>query len=169
MLYENINDYINSQKDFNNELWVFDNEFSKDFIIKSLNNKFEPQSTSIDNFFTYLEKKNKKEILSEIEVKILTEKIISKNKELKFIEKQNSLLSGFIELLKVVRLYPSFGTKNINDSLKHNLKIIYELYRKNVSLKISKTLHQIFLTFQKKIYQNQITLKELFLLVSFFT
>ncbi|MFN8578350.1 MAG: hypothetical protein U0354_16040, partial [Candidatus Sericytochromatia bacterium] len=135
MLYEDIEKYVSSKENFDNELWIFDNEFSKNFVLNSLHEIINPKTTSIEVFFSHLEKKNKNEILSEIEVKILTEKIISKNKDLKFLENQNSLLSGFIELLKIVRLYPSIGTKNINDNIKHNLKIIYELYKKECETK----------------------------------
>lgn len=129
MLYEDIKEYINSQDELGSELWIFDSNFSKDFILNSLDTNKLPKSTSIDDFFTHLEKKNKKEILSEIEVKILTEKLIEKNKDLKYLKNQTSLLSGFIDLLKAVRLYPSIGNKNLNENIKPNLKAIYEMYR----------------------------------------
>lgn len=135
MLYKNINEYINSGEKSDSELWLFDGEFTKNFILKGLQESTIPKHTTIEVFFNHLEKKNKKEILSEIEVKILTEKLISKNKELKFLEKQNSLLIGFIELLKVIRLYPSLGSKNLNENIKTYLKIIYELFRKECESK----------------------------------
>ncbi|MEK7432199.1 MAG: UvrD-helicase domain-containing protein [Cyanobacteriota bacterium] len=130
MLYKNINEYINSGKKTDSELWLFDSEFSKNFILKSLDPKYQPKNTTIETFFNHLEKKNKKDILSEIEVKILTEKLISKNKDLKFLEKQNSLLIGFIELLKIIRLYPSIGAKNLTENIKNHTKIIYALFKK---------------------------------------
>lgn len=129
MIYENINDYLNSEKNFDSELWVFDNEFSKNFITKSLAENIRIKSTSAESFFSHLEQDIKKDILSEIEVKLLTEKLILKNSELKFLENQNAMLSGFIELLRIIRLYPNYSSKNLNENIKQTLKTIYSLYR----------------------------------------
>lgn len=128
MIYQNIEEYLSVSNSSEPELWIFDSDFLKKVTLEKLpSNK--AVSTSIDSFFSFLEKDNKKDILSEIEVKILIEKLISKNKELKFLDKQSSLLNGFIELLKFVRLYPSYDNKKLETNIRSTLKMIYDLYK----------------------------------------
>ena len=75
MLYKNINEYIKSGKKTDSELWLFDSEFSKNFILKSLDPKYQPKNTTIETFFNHLEKKNKKNILFKIKKKKIKKKI----------------------------------------------------------------------------------------------
>ncbi len=129
MIYTNIENYLKSSDSLNSELWIFDNEFYKESTIRNLAENKKVTSTSIETFFSFLQSENKKDTLSQIEVKILIEKIIDKNVELKFLKNQSGLLNSFIELLNITRLYPDYDNKKLESNLRYYLKLIYDLYR----------------------------------------